>query len=123
MRTENISLPPGIVLKDVTPGVVDVNLDVLMRKKLPVQIDWVGRLPDHFILVEAIVEPQTVEIIGGRRMLEDMSTLYTEKISLDNLEVEGTITANVALKPASLKIASGSKEKVTIKYSTKLRNQ
>ena len=120
---KNISLPPGIVLKDVTPASVDVNLDILMKKKLPVQIDWVGRLPDHFILVEAKVEPDTVEIIGGRRMLEDMTTLYTEKVSLDNLEVEGTITANVALNPASLKIASGSKEKVTIKYLTRLRNQ
>jgi uncharacterized protein (TIGR00159 family) len=119
----NISLPPGIVLKGVTPSVIDVNLDVLIKKKLPVQIDWVGRLPDHFILVEAIVEPKEVEIIGGRRMLEKMSTLYTEKVPLDNLEVEGVITANVALNPASLKIAPGSKEKVTVKYLTKLRNQ
>ena len=87
------------------------------------QIDWVGKLPDHFILVSATVEPKTVEIIGGRRMLENMSTIYTEKVSLDNLEVEGIITANVALNPASLKIASGSKETVTIKYVTRLRNQ
>lgn len=123
INRKNISLPPGIVLKGVTPSVVDINLDVLMKKKLPVQIDWAGRLPDHFILVEATVEPPTVEIIGGMRMLEKMSTLYTEKVPLDNLKVEGVITANVALNPASLKIAPGSKEKVTIKYLTKLRNQ
>jgi len=123
INRENISLPPGIILKDVTPSVVDIELDVLIKKKLPVQIDWVGKLPDHFILAEASVEPQNVEIIGGRRMLEKMETLYTEKIPLDNLEVEGVITANVALTPASLKIASGSKEKVTINYITKLRNQ
>jgi len=56
-------------------------------------------------------------------MLEKMQTLYTEKIPLDNLEVEGVITANVALNPASLKIASGSDERLTIKYLTRLRNQ
>ena len=120
---ESIFLPPGIVLKDVTPSVVQVDLDVIIKKQLPVQIDWVGRLPDHFILTEAIIEPQMVEIIGGKRRLERISTIYTEKVPLNNLEVKGTITANLVLTPASLKFASGSKEKVTITYSTRLRNQ
>jgi len=120
---KTISLPPGVVLKSVTPSVVDVELDVLIQKELPVQIDWVGRLPDHFILEEATIEPKMVAIIGGQRMLEKMLTLYTEKVPLNNLEVEGVITANVALNPASLKIAPGSEEKVTIRYLTRLRNQ
>ena len=120
---ESISLPPGIVLKAVTPTVVEVALDVLIKKEMPVQIDWVGRLPDHFILTETEVEPETVTVIGGKRILENISTLYTEKIPLNNLKVKGTITANLALTPASLKIAPDSKEKVTITYLTKLRNQ
>jgi diadenylate cyclase len=90
---------------------------------LPVQIDWVGRLPDHFILEQANLDPATVEIIGGKRILEKISTIYTEKVPLDNLAVSGTITANLALTPASLKIAPNSKEKVTITYLTRLRNQ
>ncbi len=120
---ESISLPPGIVLKGVTPTVVEVDLDVLIQKEMPVQIDWVGRLPDHFILTEANVEPETVAVIGGKRILENISTLYTEKVPLNNLEVKGAITVNLALTPASLKIAPGSKEKVTLTYLTKLRNQ
>jgi YbbR domain-containing protein len=120
---ESISLPPGIILKGVTPPVVDVDLDVLIKKELPVQIDWVGKLPDRFILTEATIRPKTVEIIGGKRMLEKMSTIYTEKVSLNNLEGKGTITANLALNPASLKTAPNSKKKVTITYFTKLRDQ
>jgi len=120
---ESISLPPGIVLKGVTPTVVDVELDVLIKKEMPVQIDWVGRMPDHFILTETTVEPETVAVIGGKRILENISTLYTEKVPLNNLEVKGTITVNLALTPASLKIAPDSKEKITINYLTKLRNQ
>ena len=120
---ESISLPPGIVLKGVTPTVVEVDLDVLIKKEMPVQIDWVGRLPDHFILTETKVEPETVAVIGGKRILENISTLYTEKVPLNNLEVKGTITVNLALTPASLKIAPGSKDKLTITYLTKLRNQ
>jgi uncharacterized protein (TIGR00159 family) len=120
---KSISLPPGIILKGVTPAVVNVELDVMMKKKLPVQIDWVGRLPDHFILLKVTTIPETVEIIGARRILEKISTIYTEKVPIDNLRLEGTITVNLALMPASLKIASGSSEKVTIAYRTRLRNQ
>ena len=120
---ESISLPPGIVLKGVTPTVVDVELDVLIKKEMPVQIDWVGRMPDHFILTKTNVEPETVAVIGGKRILENISTLYTEKVPLNNLEVKGTITVSLALTPASLKIAPDSKEKITINYLTKLRNQ
>jgi len=120
---ESISLPPGIILKGVTPPVVDVDLDVLIKKELPVQIDWVGKLPDQFILTNVTIEPKTVEIIGGKRMLEKLSTIYTGKVPLNNLEDKGAITVNLALNPASLKIAPGSKEKVTITYATKLRDQ
>jgi len=120
---ESISLPPGIVLKGVSPSVVEVALDVLIQKEMPVQIDWVGRLPDHFILTETNVAPEIVAVIGGKRILENISTIYTEKVPLDNLEIKGTITVNLALTPASLKIAPGSKEKITITYLTKLRNQ
>ena len=120
---KSISLPPGIILKGVTPAVVNVELDVMMKKKLPVQIDWVGRLPDHFILLKVTTIPETVEIIGARRILEKISTIYTEKVPIDNLRLEGTITVNLALTPASLKIAPGSSEKVTIAYRTRLRNQ
>lgn len=120
---ESISLPPGIILKGVTPPMVDVDLDVLINKELPVQIDWVGKLPDHLILVDASTSPKTVEIIGGKQMLEKISTIYTEKVPLNNLEGKGTITANLVLNPASLKIGPNSREKVTITYATKLRDQ
>jgi uncharacterized protein (TIGR00159 family) len=120
---ESISLPPGIILKGVTPPVVDVDLDVLIKKELPIQIDWVGKLPDRRILENATITPQTVEIIGGKRMLEKMSAIYTEKVTLNNLEGKGTIAANLALNPASLKIASNYKEKVTITYATRLRDE
>ena len=120
---ESISLPPGIILKGVTPPVVDVELDVLIKKELPVQVDWVGKLPERFILADATITPQTVMIIGGKRMLEKMATIYTEKVPLNDLEGQGTISVNLALNPASLKIAPNSKEKVTITYTTKLRNE
>jgi uncharacterized protein (TIGR00159 family) len=122
ITSNNISLPPGIILKEVTPPNVVVELDTTVRKELPVQVDWVGKLPENTILVEASVEPSKVEIIGGQRILENMATIYTEKVPLDRLKEGGVIEAGLVIQPASLKVAAGSSDKVSIKYITRKRD-
>ena len=118
---ENIVLPPGIFLKKVTPSVVEATLDITMQKELPVQVDWVGKLPDKLLLSEVRIDPKSIEVIGGSRILSTISTIYTEKVQLDNLRESGKITLNPVLNPASLKIDSGSEDKITVSYVIKPR--
>ena len=116
VTSDNVSLPPGIVLREVTPSEVDVLIDETIKKKLPVQIDWVGKLADNLILVDVVTDPANVEVIGSKRILGEMQTIYTEKVSLDEMSGKGEMTADLVLSPASLKVAPGSKDKVTIQY-------
>jgi len=118
---ENITLPPGILLKNVEPSVVDVTLDVPARKDLPVQVDWVGKLPENVVLSGATLDPARVQVIGGSRILKKTSTVYTEKVSVDNMKRTGTISVKLALNPASLKIAPDSKDRVIVQYVVKRR--
>jgi diadenylate cyclase len=113
---DNITLPPGIFLRKVVPSVIEVTLDETIKKEIPVQVDWVGELPEGLILSETTIDPEKVTVFGGKRILNKISTIYTEKVHLDNLKESGTIIANLALTPASLKIASGSKDKIKIAY-------
>jgi YbbR domain-containing protein len=113
---DNIRLPPGVALKGVNPPVIDVNLDVLSDKVLPVQVDWVGKLANNLVLETAEITPKEVRIVGGRQLLENISTIYTEKIPLDTMTASGKLTANLALNPATLKIAPGLPSRVTIDY-------
>jgi hypothetical protein len=116
IRSENVSLPPGIILREVTPNEIAVLIDETIKKELPVQIDWAGKLPQQLILVDAEFDPETVEVVGGKRILEKIRTVYTEKVLLDDLKGKGKITVNLALIPASLSVAPGSKDKITIQY-------
>ena len=100
---------------------VEVTLDKTIAKELPVQVDWVGKLPENIILSQLKIEPEKVEVIGGKRILGNISTLYTEKVPLDNIDRTGTITVRLALNPASLKIASGSKDRIKLTYVVKPR--
>jgi YbbR domain-containing protein len=120
---ENITLPPGLVLKNVRPQAVEVTLDVLIKRAFPIQVDWVGKLPAKVRLVEAKLTPQTIQVTGESRILENVSTIYTEKVSVDRIDKSGTMTVKVALSPASLKTATESEDKVTVDYVVETREK
>ena len=116
---ENVSLPPGIVLKSVNPPIVEVTLGIPVVRELPVQVDWAGKLPKNLVLESVKIEPNKVRVIGGRRILDKISSIYTDKIYLDNLYYSGTKTVRLALSPPSLKIAPESRDTVTVEYVVK----
>ncbi len=45
ITSDNISLPPGIILREATPNTIEVLIDETIKKELPIQIDWAGKLP------------------------------------------------------------------------------
>lgn len=118
---ENITLPPGVFIKKVQPSVVEATLDILIEKELPIQVDWVGKMPDNLTIVSVQISPGKVRVIGGENILAKISTIYTEKVHLDNMATSGTAIVNLALNPASLKIASDSEDKIALKYLVKER--
>jgi len=121
LTQENVVLPPGIILKNFDPAVVEVTLDEPERKILPIQVDWTGKLKEDLIMETVSVDPENVTLEGGRRRIENITTVYTKKILLDNIEDNGQITVNLALHPPGLKVASDQEEKVLVRYTIKNR--
>jgi hypothetical protein len=60
-----------------------------------------------------------VVIRGAATILERLSAVYTEKGRLDALDGSGTMTVSLALTPASLRVHTGSSEKVKVTYQLK----
>ena len=117
ITNESIKLPPGVLLKSVEPNVVDVTLDEQAKKELPIQVDWTGKLHIFLALTDVKIHPERITVMGGRSILENLSTIYTEKVRLDHIEKSGEITVSLALRPASLKVAPASKERIKIAYT------
>jgi diadenylate cyclase len=115
---ESVSLPPGVLLKNVKPSVVEVTLDMTVKKELPVQVDWVGKLQDPLVITQVKIDPPKVQVSGASRVLSGISVIYTEKISVDHITRSGTLSAKLAPNPASLKV---SPDKVTVDYMVKER--
>ena len=64
-----------------------------------------------------LLDPGKVKVMGTQRILDRIETVYTEKVSLENLKTSGPIDATLVLQPRGLKIAEGSREKVEVSYA------
>jgi len=117
LTEQNIKLPPGIVLKGMEPSVVEVTLDTIVTKELPIQVDWIGQLPPDSVLKTTTTEPQKIRVKGGKQVLKNILTLYTEKVSLNNISKSGKLIARLAINPALLAPVSSSDNKVTVTYT------
>ncbi len=116
---DDIRLSPGIVIERVEPATVTVVLDAMVQKEIPVQVDWVGTLPANLIMLSATVTPATVTVYGGSLMVKTIATVYTEPLTLDDIRESGSLTANLALTPPSLRLAADSRGHVKITYVVK----
>jgi uncharacterized protein (TIGR00159 family) len=113
---DGIVLPPGIELKQIEPQTLEVNLDVPIQKRLPIQPDWTGKMPAGFIMQDYHTIPETVEVIGGNLTLKDIRTIFTEKIPLENITTDGKISVGLVLLPSSLKLANESQKYAVVVY-------
>ena len=118
ITSESVSLPPGVLLKNVKPPVVEVTLDRTVREELPVQVDWVGKLQDPYVIAQVKIDPPRVQVSGSARVLSNVSAIYTEKISVDRIDRSGTLSARLVPSAPSLKLAQ---DKVTVEYIVKER--
>jgi uncharacterized protein (TIGR00159 family) len=113
---QNVQLPPGIRLKNIEPDQVELTLDAMVEKQVPVQADFSGKLPEGLIMTRIQVIPETVKITGGELTLDSVTTVFTEKIPLENLTTSGFVNAALVMNPATLRSADKHK-KVQIRYT------
>ncbi len=111
---ENILLPPGVILKKIDPAELDITLDTLIEKQLPIQPTWTGKLPEGLIMKKAEAIPRTIKVTGGGMVLKNISTVFTEQIRLDKLTESGTVPTELVLTPPSLSFKNSIK--IQIRY-------
>jgi YbbR domain-containing protein len=77
------NLPPGLVVKDISPRTVRVAFDRRVEKLVEVDPVTGGRPQHGYVLAEIKSVPATVKVRGGERLLAAISTIRTSEISLE----------------------------------------
>lgn len=122
LTKDDISIPPGVSLRKITPHLVKVTLDVPVQREFPIQVNWTGKLNEHLILTEAYVVPNKIKVVGGSLKLDNIHTIYTEKVPLDTIEKSGNLTVKLNLDSDQLRFPPNSTSKVTVTYVVKERS-
>ncbi|HCP46572.1 MAG TPA: hypothetical protein DIU15_11040 [Deltaproteobacteria bacterium] len=76
-------LPDQVTIHTVSPAEVELVLDVLVSRTLPVEIRTRGELPEGYAETARSTQPTNVEIRGGQSKLKDIDVLYTEAVRLN----------------------------------------
>lgn len=113
---DNTSLPPGVFLKRVSPATVEATLDVPVKKILPIQVDWSGQLPLGTRLVEARLEPSLASLVGRRKDVNRLSTIYTQKVALEQLRSSGSLAVRLASLSEPMDVSLEPRGEVIIHY-------
>lgn len=106
LTPDNVSIPPGLMLRKIEPSVIEADLDVQMQKTFPIQVDWAGKLPVNLRLVSVKLDPEYAVVQGGAQQLEKITTIYTEPVLLDQTTQSGTLKANPVLPYTALTLLS-----------------
>jgi hypothetical protein len=79
---KNINLPRAVDVVDITPSRLELEIDSLETKTVPVRVNWQAYISPDFELREVQVEPKNVRISGTARILDRIEEIETRHIEI-----------------------------------------
>ena len=93
---DHLRLPGGIQVTRISPSFVDVKLEQLVDKTVPLRPRLVGQLPVGFRLVALEISPEQVVVQGAEGEIAGVNEVMTERIEL--AEIKGSSELTVPLE-------------------------
>lgn len=114
LSPEEIVVPIGATVIQVSPSNIEVFLDATVRKTVTVEPILRGQPADGYILGEITVDPETIKLAGAQTLLKNLSKVETEVIALDGMK-EGVLRkVKVKLPNSSLRIEKEEERAVAV---------
>jgi hypothetical protein len=95
---EALELPRGVEIVRLTPSEVTLEFAAVVRRKVPVHVALTGRPPGGLRVTDTIVAPETVEVVGPAKIVEEIKTAETAPIDLAEAQ-PGLIERDLMLEP------------------------
>lgn len=92
---DHLRLPVGIRATRISPSFVDVKLERIADKTVPLRAHLSGELPSGYQLTAINLLPERVIVQGAEGEVANVSEVMTERIDLN--EIKGNLTLDVPL--------------------------
>lgn len=83
-----VELPAGVRLEEIQPSQIQVNLETVEEREVPVKIETEGSLAENFELYSSAVSPAKVRVRGPSSFVKSLDSVSTEKINVDNRQAD-----------------------------------
>ena len=78
-------------------NVVDIFIPVYQTKKIPIELQTEGQLPDNYEILDISIKPSTVEIKGKKEDLIDINSIKTKPIDINELIDNNNVTLDLEI--------------------------
>jgi YbbR domain-containing protein len=93
---ETLDLPSGLKITRISPSYVDVKLERVREREVPVRVALTGDPAPGFLVKSAKAVPDKVVVIGAESEIKGVSEVVTEGIDLTNVQENFTQTVAIS---------------------------
>ena len=93
---ETLNIPGGLKITRISPSYVDVKLERVRERTVPVRVVLTGEPAPGFLVKSALAAPNRVVVIGAESEIKLVSEVVTEGIDVTNVQENFTQTVAIS---------------------------
>ena len=82
INADSLSLPRGVKIERISPSQVSLEIAALIRRRVPVRPELVGKPPHGYMVKEVEVVPDAVEVIGPAPQVDKIAAVTTAPVDV-----------------------------------------
>lgn len=86
LRNENVKHPFGTEILLIEPSIIKIDVQKKIQRIIPVKANLEGQPKKGFRVIETVLEPKGVTVIGPENEIKKIKVLRTEPVNIDNLD-------------------------------------
>lgn len=103
-RTDEVRVPYGVTVQQLTPSTIALELEKSSRRTVPVQPAIEGEPAPGFVTGQVTSDPPTVEIVGPESHVKAMLSALTEPVSVAGRREAVTDTVTVGVSDGAVRL-------------------
>ena len=104
LRTDQVRVPFGVEVAQVSPGTVAIELERASSRVVPVQPMVDGQPASGYVVSKISVEPANVEIVGPESRVRQVLAATTETVVIDEATAPVKDVVNLGVTDASVRL-------------------
>jgi YbbR domain-containing protein len=107
LAPEDINVPRNVEVISISPPEIQIALDSIAEKQVPILPDLAGRPAAGWALEDAVAEPRVARIAGPSGALARTEAVRTEPVSIENREGSFSVPTTLAAQAPGVRIREG----------------